>query len=405
MRGDRSLSTGRAALKASTAPTPIATAPERVPWVRPIFEGIDATLARIRVALASGQASNDGPQVRELERRLARYLGSPECVAVASGSNALTLAIHALGIPAGSRAVLPAFTFIATLNATVQAGVSPVFCEVEPDTWTLSPTHLRELLAADPGIRLVVPVNVFGVPPDLSAIRQVMEGSGAALLLDNAHGVGTEQHGARWASEAPVQTFSFHATKVLPAGEGGAVVAADPRLTAEMKRLRNHGIASDSLASSSGYNAKMSELHAAVAMRSLADLDEALGRRREYAHRIRRVLVEECADACVVQRIPEGVRSNFQNLGVLCRPETGHGVAAVQAALDRQGIETRRYFYPPLHQLPAYRGRFALPVTDHVGETILCLPLYSRMEPAVLHRIEAALRQVDRGGNRVARHT
>jgi dTDP-4-amino-4,6-dideoxygalactose transaminase len=324
---------------------------------------------------------------------------------VSSGSAALTLAIHALGIPAGSRAVLPAFTFIATLNVLVQAGVTPLFCEVEPDTWTLSPAHLRELLASDPGIRLVVPVNVFGVPPDLPAIRQVMEGSGATLLLDNAHGVGTEQHDARWASEAAVQTFSFHATKVLPAGEGGAVVAADPHLGAEMKRLRNHGIAKDPLASSSGYNAKMSELHAAVALRSLAGLDEALARRREYAHRIRRVLVEECADWCVAQRIPEGVRSNFQNLGVVCRPETGHGVAAVQAALDAQGIETRRYFYPPLHQLPAYRGRFALPVTDHVGATILCLPLYSRMEPAVLQRIEAALPQIGRAREGVARHS
>ncbi len=399
------MSVGGAALRASTAPTPIAAAPERVPWVRPIFEGIEGSLADIRVALTSGQASNDGPQVRELERRLARYLGSPECVAVSSGSAALTLAIHALGIPAGSKAVLPGFTFIATLNAVVQAGLTPVFCEVEPDTWTLDPAHLRELLAADPGIRLVVAVNVFGVPPDLAAIRQAVEGSAATLLLDNAHGVGTEQDGARWAREAAVQTFSFHATKVLPAGEGGAVIAADARLSAEMKRLRNHGIAGDPLASSSGYNAKMSELHASVALRSLAGLDDALARRREYAHRIRRVLVEECIDACVVQRIPDGVRSNFQNLGVLCRPETGHDVAAVQAALDAQGIDTRRYFHPPLHQLPAYRGGVALPVTDHVGATILCLPLYSRMEPAVLHRIETALRQIDRHRDRVARHT
>src|SRR5207248_334496 len=121
-------------------------------------------------------------------------------------------------------------------------GLIPVFCDIEPDTWTLSPTHLRRLLAADPTIRLVVPVNVFGVPPDLQAIHHSLEGTQAVLMLDNAHGLGTEQEDARCAPEPLVQAYSFHATKVLPAVEGGAVVASDPRLLTEIRRLRNHGI-------------------------------------------------------------------------------------------------------------------------------------------------------------------
>lgn len=357
--------------------------------MRPIFEADEALLDDLRVALSTGRVTNNGPYLRDFERRLASYLGVEECVAVSSGSAALLLATRALGLE-GAKAVLPSFTFIATLNALVHGGMTPVFCDIEPDTWTLSPTHLGRLLAADPTIRLVVPVNVFGVPPDLQAIHRTLEGTDAVLMLDNAHGLGTEREGGRCPPQPLVQAYSFHATKVLPAVEGGAVVASDPRLLAEIRRLRNHGLATEPLESAPGYNAKMSELHAAVALRSLEHLDATLARRRQYAVHLRRVLTEDCAATFTVQRVPDAIRSNFQNLAVLCRTDR-HDVTAIQAALDDDGIETRRYFWPPLHQLPAYHGRFSLPVTDEVGRTVLCLPLYNRMEPPVLDHIETAL--------------
>ena len=367
----------------------------RVPWVRPIFEADDRLRSDIGLALSAGQVTNNGPLVRDFERRLARYLGVEDCAVVSSGSTALLLATHALGL-AGAKAVLPSFTFIATLNALVHGGMTPVFCDIEPDTWTLSPTRLRDVLAADPAIRVVVAVNVFGVPPDLTAIRRVVDGTQAVLMFDNAHGLGTEREGVRCAPEPSVQTYSLHATKTLPAVEGGAVVASDPRLLAEIRRLRNHGIAADPLASTPGYNAKMSELHAAVALCSLRGLDAALSRRHQYAERLRRVLSHDCAATFTVQRVPDAIRSNFQNLGVLCHRGDRRDVTTIQAELDGLGIETRRYFWPPLHQLPAYHGRFSLPVTDQVGDAILCLPLHSWMDPPVLDRIETALRRTAR---------
>jgi dTDP-4-amino-4,6-dideoxygalactose transaminase len=365
---------------------------ERIPWIRPILDPDESLLADIHTALSSGRVTNDGPNLREFERRLASYLGAEDCVAVSSGSAALLLAIWALDLR-GGMAVLPSFTFFATVNAIVLAGMTPVFCDVEPDTWTMSPAHLGRLLDADPSIRLVVPVNVFGVQPDLAAIRRTIDSRSAALLLDNAHGFGTEQGGVRCPPEVPVQAYSFHATKVLPAVEGGAVVASDPRLLAEVRQLRNHGVASDPLASGAGFNAKMSELHAAVGLRSLQGLEDALARRREYGERLRRTMATDCANAFTAQVIPRGMRSNFQNLGMLCRRGGRPNAPSVQAALDRLGIETRRYFWPPLHQLPAYRGRWSLPFTEAVGEAILCLPLHSRMDPPILDRIEDGLRR------------
>lgn len=370
---------------------------ERIPWVRPILDPDESLLADIRAALSSGRVTNDGPMLREFERRVAEYLGAEDCVAVSSGSAALLLAIWALDVRGGT-AVLPAFTFPATLNAVLLAGMTPVFCDIDPDTWTMSPTHLERVLAADPAIRLVVPVNVFGVHPDLRGLRRVIGGGNVALLLDNAHGFGSEQGGARSPRDAAVQAYSFHATKLLPAVEGGAIVAADPRLLAEVRRLRNHGVASEPMASRPGFNAKMSELHAAVGLRSLQAIDGVLARRRDYATRLRRTMATECGGAFTVQAIPPGMRSNFQNLGVLCRRGGRPDAAAIQTALDHAGIETRRYFWPPLHQLPEHRGRCSLPVTDAVSEAILCLPLHSRMDPAVLDRIEDALRQVAAAG-------
>jgi dTDP-4-amino-4,6-dideoxygalactose transaminase len=372
----------RAAAARRRRPVAVAGTSQHVPWVRPVFE-TDATLLR-------------NPYLRELERRLAAYLGVDECVAVASGAAALTLVTTALGVR-GAKAALPSFTFIATLNAVLHGGMTPVFCDIEPDTWTLSPTHLRGLIADDPAIRLVVPVNVFGVPPDLPAIARVLHGTDTVLLLDNAHGMGTQVAGALCPPQPAVQTFSFHATKMLPAVEGGAVVGADPQLLAEIRRMRNHGIAADAMLSGFGHNAKLSELHAAVGLRSLQTLDASLARRRRYAERIRRVLGEECGALFAAQRVPEDVRSNFQNLGVRCHLGDGMEIPSIQADLQRDGIETRRYFWPPLHRLAPYRDHWTLPVTDEVFRSLLCLPLHSRMEPHVLDRIETALRRVASG--------
>jgi dTDP-4-amino-4,6-dideoxygalactose transaminase len=374
------------------------TSPERIPWIRPILDPDESLLADIHAALSSGRVTNDGPKLREFERQLARYLDVEDCVAVSSGSAALLLGIWALDLR-GGRAVLPSFTFFATLNAILLAGMTPVFCDIDPDTWTMSCAHLDRLLAADPSIRLVVPVNVFGVQPDLGAIRRCIAGRGAVLLLDNAHGFGTDEGGSRCPREAPIHTYSFHATKILPAVEGGAVVASDPRLLAEIRRLRNHGVAGDPCASTPGFNAKMSELHAAVGLRSLQGLEAVLARRREYAERLRATMAADCGESFTAQVVPRGMRSNFQNLGMLCRRGGRPNVPPTRAVFDLVGIETRRYFWPPLHQLPAYRGSGpSLPVTEEVGEAILCLPLHSRMDPPVLDRIEDALRQAARAG-------
>ncbi len=372
-----------------------ASAAAPVPFIRPCVEPDNALLARLAVSLQTGHLTNRGAELRAFEAEIAGFLGGGEAIATSSGSGALLLSTLALG--ARGKAVLPSFTYIATLNAVVWAGLEPVFCDIDPGTWTMCPEALRAVLAEHDDVGLVVPVNVYGVPPDLTAITRSARESGAEVLYDNAHGFGTEVGGARLPADSPVSVYSLHATKVLPAVEGGAIVTSDPALVAELRRLCNHGLDTTLTRSRPGFNFKMSELHAAVGRHSLAGLTDAIARRRHYAAALPGVI--DGAPSFANQRVPDDVRSNNQNLTVTVEAASGSaagGIGAVARLFDKHGVGARRYFHPPLHDLELYAGKWRLPTTDDVCSRLLCLPMWSRMDDAVLQRIAAGIRATDR---------
>jgi perosamine synthetase len=363
-----------------------------IPGIRPYFEVDEEGLQTIAGLLASGQITNNGRHVQEFEKSLADYLGVKETVAVSSGSDALLLALKALSLPSG-RVILPAYTYIATLNAVVQAGFEPVFCEIEGGSFTLDVGHLAELLAQQTAVRCVLPVNVFGVPADLLAIRELCDRAGAKLLYDNAHGFGTEASGLRIPREPDVQAFSFHATKTLPAVEGGLIVSDNPDIIALTSRLRCHGLAPVAADARPGFNAKMDEIRAVIGRNSLRHFPETLARRRAYGHRL-----VECfhrfPGVYKVQVIPENVNTNFQNLGVCCTRAADLGLAAVLALFKSRGVGVRSYFDPPLYRFSGFGPHAALPVTESVWQTLISFPIHSRMTEAVLSRIERAVAEV-----------
>jgi dTDP-4-amino-4,6-dideoxygalactose transaminase len=354
--------------------------PEFIPWVRPVVEIDEEMRADLRAAFQYGRLTNQGPVLQRFEAEAARFLGVEDAVALSTGTAALQLGLMALDL-AGAEAVLPAFTYPATLNAVIHAGLRPVFCDIDPDNWTLCPRALEQVLDEHPDVRVVVPVNVFGVPPDAGDVGR------RKIMVDDAHGFGTCGGGA-----ATARAYSLHATKILPAAEGGVLTSGDAGLLESVRRLRNHGLAEDLLDSRPGFNEKMSELHAAVGLSSLRALKGVLARRREYAERLRGFIADQCGGAFTIQKIPVGAESNHQNLGVLCKA----GAAECQKELEAHGVGSRRYFYPPLHRLRFVQDPPHLPVTDRVADSILCLPLYSRMDQATVERIEQALLETSR---------
>lgn len=362
----------------------------RIPFVRPCLEVNPELLDTLSRALTSGHVTNFGGLVIRFEAELAAWLGKSQSVVLSSGSFALLLGLRALELKPG-KVVLPSFTYLSTLSAVVNAGFTPLFCDIDPRRWTLCPDHLERLFAGENDIRAVIPVNVYGVPPDFDRIAALTSAHGAALVYDNAHGFGTVFNGEHVSPLADVQTYSLHATKVLPAVEGGLVVCRDDRVLERIRGLANHGFAGDPLDSGFGFNAKMSELHAAVGLNSLAVLPDALARRRIYARRLRDLLISLGDQVYGVQEIPAGADVNNQNLATLCRFARPTGIDAVIKAFDSHGVEARRYFWPPLHQLKRFAGQVSLPVTEDVTSQLVCLPLYSRMDESTIERVEEAI--------------
>lgn len=365
---------------------------DNVPAIRPFFEFNEEFLGKIGELLSSGQVSNNGKNLQQFERLLAEYLRVNEAVVVSTGFEALLLALKAFSMPKG-KAILPAYTYIATLNAVVHAGLEPLFCDIEPGSFTMDTTKLSGLLEENPDVRCVIPVNVFGIPADLAAIRKLCNQSGAALVYDNAHGFGTEVDGQRLQREPDAQIFSLHATKTLPAVEGGLVVSDDPRVLGAVKRLRNHGLGSSFEETEPGYNAKMDEIRAVVGMESLRNFSETLERRRSYGSRLLRRF-DRFSDVYTPQRIPPNVKTNFQNLGVCISPHFRANQQDLIAMFLSHGVNVRSYFNPPLYKFKGFDRGPALPVTESVWQTLLSFPIFSRMPEEVLIKIENAIDQV-----------
>lgn len=365
-----------------------------IPNVRPYFESGAELNGRIQRILASGHATNGGPIQVELERRLADWLGVEEAAVVSNGADALSLVFAAAGLNSTRRkAILPSYTFIATLNAVTDAGLEPVFCDIDPDTFTMCPKALSALLSSLNDVAWVIPVNVFGVPPQLTRIIARAETAGARVLYDNCQGFGTEIDGIRIPRGPFAQTFSMHATKVLPGVEGGVIVSDDRKVLAEIRQMRNHGIAQNPTLSIPGMNSKLDEVRSAIALEQLEHIDGAIQRRRRYGARLREFVGKTGLDGTFrLQHIPMGVATNFQNHGVLANITEPARRDAVITHFRNLGIGARAYFHPALHHLERFRNQtFDLPNTEKVSAGWICLPIHSRMTESDLSTIERGL--------------
>ncbi len=371
-----------AGLLVQEAPPP----PSLLPFVRPHVAADTHLLLRLGRSLVTGALTNQGPHARDLEAALSDRLAAPTLV-VSSGTAALVGALTALGVRGA--AILPSFTFAATRNAALSSGLRVCYCDVDPITWTLDPGALADLLTRHDDVGVIVAVTAYGVTPDLAAI--VRTAGAIPVVLDDAHGFGASRDGLELHPGVAATAMSFHATKVLPAAEGGAVSFRDPVVAASLARLRNHGLNQASpLTSTAGQNLKLSELHAAVALHGLARFDSDQTHRQAHLHRLRAAT----PPAFELQGVPDAVVTNAQNFALLVRGDGDATTRAAMAVLSEAGVGTRRYFWPPLHRMAvaSQDQRGPLGQTERISDRVLCLPLYNRMSEAELRQVEAGLR-------------
>lgn len=335
----------------------------------PDFPEPDDLLADLRTVLESKRLTNRGPRVLELEAELEAFWGVPAAT-VSSATLGLELAVQALGLR--GRAILPSFTFVSTAHSLVRAGLDVAFADIDPETMTLDPAAVETVL--DRRTSLVVPVDTYGRLADRPAFEALRTPS-RKIVYDGAHAMGVCGPSDPPSVFGDATVFSFHATKLVSACEGGAVAADDPELVERVRRLSHFGFAGDTEVEAVGTNAKLSEVHAVFALHSLRHLSRSIARRKAVQRRYREILDDKAS----LRLLPNSPNGQFF-------PIRFSSERVRDRAFDRlvaQGIFVRKYFSPPLHELAPYRNaaRGSLRHTEAVATTILCLPMHSGLEP------------------------
>jgi dTDP-4-amino-4,6-dideoxygalactose transaminase len=306
-----------------------------------------------------------GPEVEAFEAELATYLGVQHVVGVANGTDAITIALRALGIEAGDEVVVPSFTFYATAEAVVTAGATPVFCDVEEATRNVTPETVRQALT--PNTKAIVAVDLFGCPAPVAELREF----GLPILEDAAQALGASLDGARAGALGDAATISFYPSKNLGAfGDGGAIATSDHAVAELARALRFHGSRDKRHFEYVGYNSRLDEVQAAILRVLLPHLDSWAAGRRAAAEAYREAGLSEHA---VLPAVPDGAEPAW-HLYVVTAPRA----EALIQSLAAQGIQARGYYRTPLHRQPAmarWGAEAELPVTDELARTNLALPM------------------------------
>ena len=344
---------------------------------------LDAVLAHCQFVL--------GPEVAELEGRLAAYCGAKHCVGVSSGTDALQIAMMAEGIGPGDAVFLPAFTYTATAEVPLVLGATPVFVDVDPRTFQIDPAHLSARVdetraAGRLRPRALVGVDLFGQPADWPALNRIAEASGLFTLDDCAQSFGAALHGVRLGTQAQATATSFFPSKPLGAyGDGGALFTDDDGRAALYRSLRSHGEGTTRYqVLRTGMNGRLDTVQAAVLLAKLDVFDDELAVRERiagvYDRRLGNVVVTPA-------RVPDSA-SAWAVYSVLL--PNGAARARVQAALREAGVPSAIYYPLPLHRQPAYAAHHdgaTLPVSDDLSARILALPIHPDLSMADAGRV------------------
>lgn len=353
------------------------------PFIVPDLPHVVDLIDDVRAITESGRFSNFGTRERAFAEALAAAVGGgTTAVTFSSATTALEVAVLATVGRAdpGDVILMPSFTFAAAGHVVMNLGYRPAFVDVEPGGMQPDPADGRELLNGSPGpVRAILLAQSFGIgSPHVAEWEGIAADAGVPLIIDSAAGLGgRHEDGRPIGANGTCEVFSFHATKPLAIGEGGALLTRDPVLAERARRVSNFGFDPEGLVVGPGVNGKLAELPAAIGLRQLARLAAVVEGRREIFDRYRAVLP--------ARMFLRGTRdSPLAFLPVLL--DAGRDAAAVVENLAAIGVGARRYYHPALHRHPYFGdvSTRALPVTDDVAPRMLSLPCHSGVTPGVV---------------------
>lgn len=365
-----------------------------IPITRPYMPAQEAFMAFAQSLWDTRWLTHGGPLVRELQHRLCETLAVPYVTVFSNGHMALDCAFKALGLRDGEAITTP-FTYISTVNACAMNGLKPVFCDIKPSDCTMDEAKIEALITEK--TKVIVPVHVYGFPCNHQAIQRIADKHGLKVVYDAAHAFGVKVKGVGIGNLGDAAMFSFHATKVFHTVEGGAVAYKDASLAAPLDEAKNFGMVSAEEAESISFNAKMTELHAAMGLANLQILQEQIQKRRQliegYLDRLAQV--EELE---LYRWDDPDVSYNYAYFPICVKPGAKvdrDGLA--QVLQDRYQVQTRKYFHPLVsryHSYQRYVPGGATPVALDISGRVLTLPLFVDLTLEQVDYICAAIRTI-----------
>jgi dTDP-4-amino-4,6-dideoxygalactose transaminase len=328
-----------------------------------------------------------GPEVQALEREIASYVDSKFGVGVASGTDALILALKACGIGAGDEVLCPSFTFIATADAVSLLGGKPVFIDIDPKTFTMDPLKMER--AISPRTKAVVPVHLYGQAADMDAIGNIARQHNLRVIEDCAQAIGATYKGKRVGTFGDVGCFSFFPSKNLGGyGDGGMIVSQSEGLAKHLRSLRSHGSVKKYFSEEQGWNSRLDEIQAAILRVKLRHLESWAAARRERAARYD-LLLRDIPHVTTPVVCGSGTHVFHQYTIRIPKREQ------VQNSLAQAGIATAVYYPTPIHLQPIYRALGYklgdLPETEKAATEVLSLPIYPELSEAQIQRVASTL--------------
>lgn len=338
-------------------------------------------------AVASGWVSSLGVYLEQFEQRFAEFCGVKHCVSLANGTVAIHLALKVLGIGEGDEVIIPDLTFVATANAVVTAGATPVIVDVRASDWNIDPEAVQR--AITPRTKAIIPVHLYGHPAEMDDLRRIADAHGLAILEDAAEAHGAVYKGRRVGGLGTCGTFSFYGNKIITTGEGGALTTDSLEIAERARYLRDHGMSKDRKYwhTEVGYNYRMTNLQAALGVAQLARIDDFIAERDRILAGYRRHLTGR---GVTLNPCMPGTRPVNWITCVLLDGVDRAGRDAVLARLKELGVDSRPFFYP-MSALPMYKSARSFPVSADLSARGLNLPTYPALTDADVERVSQAL--------------
>lgn len=329
--------------------------------------------------------TNMGPKHRQFQEDLKDYLGVDNIELFTNGHMSLELTLQAMDLQ--GEVITTPFTFASTTHAIVRNGLEPVFCDIDPITYTIDVSKIEQLITER--TCAIMPVHVYGNICNIEEIERIAKKYELKIIYDAAHTFGETYKGIGIGNYGDASCFSFHATKVFNSIEGGAVCYKDPELGRTLNELKNFGIRNQEDVSAVGTNAKMNEFCAAMGLCNLRHVDEEIAKRKKVVERYRSRLSN--VKGIQLNRIQNDVKSNYAYFPVVFE-EKDFGVTREEVLdrLNENGINARKYFYPLTNSFSAFRGKYDVsktPAALHISKRVLTLPLYADLELEEVDRI------------------